>query len=51
MSDFATTDFFRDEDLLREPYPYFDFLRGQCPVYREGQHGVEIGRASCRERV
>jgi cytochrome P450 len=40
MSDFATADFFRDEILLREPYPYFDFLRGQCPVYREGQHGV-----------
>jgi cytochrome P450 len=40
MTDYATADFFRDENLLRNPYPYFDFLRRQCPVYRESQHGV-----------
>lgn len=40
MRDHAKADFFRDEDLLRNPYPYFDFLRGQCPVHRESQHGV-----------
>ena len=40
MSDYKTIDFFRDEDLLENPYPYFDFLRSQCPVYREGQHDV-----------
>jgi cytochrome P450 len=40
MVDYSTTDFFRDEDLLTNPYPYFDFLRGQCPVHQETQHGV-----------
>jgi cytochrome P450 len=40
MTDYATADFFRDEELLRNPYPYFDFLRGQCPVSRESRHGV-----------
>jgi len=40
VTDYAAADFFRDESLLRDPYPYFDFLRGQCPVYRESQHGV-----------
>jgi cytochrome P450 family 150 subfamily A5 len=33
MTDYATADFFRDEDLLRNPYPCFDYLRGQCPVH------------------
>lgn len=40
MTDYTSTDFFRDQDLLEDPYPYFDFLRGQCPVYRESQHNV-----------
>jgi cytochrome P450 len=40
MPDYSTTDFFRDEELLENPYPYFDFLRSQCPVYRESQHDV-----------
>ena len=39
-TDYTTADFFRDEDLLRNPYPYFDYLRGQCPVHRESRHGV-----------
>jgi len=33
-------DFFRSDELLADPYPYFDWLRGQCPVQREPQHGV-----------
>ena len=44
MSD-ATTgydaiDFFRDNTFVADPYPYFDWLRGQCPVHREAQHDV-----------
>jgi cytochrome P450 len=39
-ADYAQADFFRDEDLLRDPYPYFDYLRNRCPVHRESQHGV-----------
>ena len=40
MSEFDTIDFFRDETLVGDPYPYFDFLREQGPVRRESQHGV-----------
>ena len=40
MSDFDTIDFFRDQSLVADPYPYFDHLRSQCPVRRESQHGV-----------
>jgi cytochrome P450 len=32
MSDWETIDFFNDESLVEDPYPYFDDLRSQCPV-------------------
>lgn len=32
--------FFTDADLIVDPYPYFDVLRNQCPVYREPHHDV-----------
>ena len=32
MTDFETVDFFTDETLVPDPYPYFDFLRSSCPV-------------------
>jgi cytochrome P450 len=32
LSDWTTTDFFNDESLVENPYPYFDNLRAQCPV-------------------
>ena len=32
MSDWTTIDFFSDESLVEDPYPYFDKLRSQCPV-------------------
>lgn len=32
--------FFQDPSLVRDPYPYFDRLRSQCPVLREPHHGV-----------
>ncbi|MGW4911166.1 cytochrome P450 [Streptomyces sp. NPDC004270] len=40
MNDFEAIDFFRDERLVADPYPYFDALRGQCPVHRETHHDV-----------
>jgi cytochrome P450 len=40
MTDHSETDFFLGEELVADPYPYFDFLRSQCPVHRESQHGV-----------
>lgn len=33
------TDYFSDPALIDEPAPYFNELRGQCPVLREPYHG------------
>ena len=33
-------DFFTDESLLDDPYPYYESLRAKCPVHREPHHGV-----------
>ena len=38
--DFAAIDFFRGNELVDDPYQYFDWLRSQCPVHRETQQGV-----------
>jgi cytochrome P450 len=40
VSDVEAMDFFRDEGLLEDPYPYFDALRQRCPVTREPHHDV-----------
>jgi cytochrome P450 len=32
VTDFETVDFFTDESLVPNPYPYFDYLRSKCPV-------------------
>jgi cytochrome P450 family 150 subfamily A5 len=40
VNDVTAMDFFRDEQLIDNPYPYFDALRQQCPVTRESHHGV-----------
>jgi cytochrome P450 family 150 subfamily A5 len=40
VTDIDALDFFRDESLLPDPYPYFEELRGRCPVRREPHHGV-----------
>ena len=39
-SGFDDIDFFRGNELVVDPYPYFDHLRAQCPVLREPHHGV-----------
>src|SRR5271165_7222455 len=39
-ADFEQVDFFRQDELVADPYPYFDHLRQQCPVQREAHHGV-----------
>src|SRR3954467_6309993 len=38
--DFDEIDFFRDTAFIADPYPYFEFLRAQCPVVREPHHDV-----------
>jgi cytochrome P450 len=40
VNDFEAIDFFRGDELVADPYPYFEALREQCPVQREPHHGV-----------
>ena len=40
VTDFDAIDFFRDDAFVADPYPYFEHLRGQCPVQREPHHDV-----------
>jgi cytochrome P450 len=40
VNDVEAIDFFRDETMLVNPYPYFEALRAQCPVRREPHHDV-----------
>lgn len=40
MKDLEAADFFRDEEAVADPYPYFESLLGQCPVQREKHHDV-----------
>jgi cytochrome P450 len=40
VSDYDSVNFFRDQALVADPYPYFDHLRSQCPVWREPHHDV-----------
>jgi cytochrome P450 len=38
--DYDAIDFFRGNELVADPYPYFDWLRAECPVRREPHQGV-----------
>jgi cytochrome P450 len=40
VTDIDAFDFFQGNDLLVDPYPYFEALRGECPVRREPHHDV-----------
>jgi cytochrome P450 family 150 subfamily A5 len=40
MKDIASMDFFRDDTLVNDPYPYLEALRNMCPVRREPHHNV-----------
>src|SRR6476660_1014015 len=40
MGDWETIDFFTDESLVEDPYPYFEHLRARCPVQPLPHHGV-----------
>ena len=40
MTDWMAIDFFSDESLVADPYPYFEHLRSECPVLALPQHGV-----------
>ena len=40
MTDFDTVDYFTDQSLIPDPYPYLEYLRGKCPVTHLPHHGV-----------
>src|SRR3984957_114414 len=40
MTNYESVDFFTDESLLEDPYPYFEHLRSQCPVVATPHYGV-----------
>jgi cytochrome P450 family 150 subfamily A5 len=40
MTDYDAIDFFRGEEFVADPYPYYDFMRSRCPVRREQHHDV-----------
>ena len=40
MSAIESKDFFRDDELVDDPYPYLTTLRSKCPVRREPHHDV-----------
>src|SRR4051812_24104172 len=40
VTNFDELDFFRDNAFIPDPYPYFEFLRSECPVRSEPHHDV-----------
>jgi cytochrome P450 len=40
MSEFEGVNFFTDRAIQDDPYPYFDWVRGQSPVWREPNYGM-----------
>jgi cytochrome P450 len=40
IDEILSIDFFTDESLLEDPYPYFEQLRAACPVLPMSHHGV-----------
>ena len=40
LSDWTTIDYFTDQSLVEDPYPYWDELRSECPVLALDHLGV-----------
>jgi len=40
MTDFAEVKFFTNREVQDDPYPYFDWVREQGPVWQESRYGV-----------
>jgi cytochrome P450 len=51
MTDFSHVNFFTDRAVQDDPYPYFDWVREQGPVWQEPKYGVFMvtGHAEARE--
>jgi len=39
-TDMESRDYFNDQALFVDPYPYYDHIRAKCPVQREPFHDV-----------
>ncbi|HVW80277.1 MAG TPA: cytochrome P450 [Mycobacteriales bacterium] len=50
-TDFSTVNFFKDAAIQADPYPYFDWVREQSPVWQEPGYGVYMitGHAEAKE--
>jgi cytochrome P450 len=42
VTDLTSRDFFRDDQLVDDPYPYFEALRAKCPILREDHYDVAM---------
>jgi cytochrome P450 len=40
MKDFSEVNFFTDPEMAADPYPYYEYLRAQCPVVQVPSSGV-----------
>jgi cytochrome P450 family 150 subfamily A5 len=40
MTEFKDVNFFADRDVQDDPYPYFDWVRSQSPVWQEPRYGT-----------
>lgn len=40
MTDLASVDYFADPAVAQDPYEYYEYLRGNGPVFAEPHHGV-----------
>lgn len=51
MTDFASVNFFKDSAIQADPYPYFDWVRDQGPVWQEPSYGAYMitGHAEAKE--
>ena len=42
MSEFEDVNFFTDREVQDDPYPYFDWVRAQSPVWQEPNYGMYV---------
>ena len=51
MTDFGQVNFFTDRAVQDDPYPYFDWVREQGPVWQESRYGVYMvtGHAEAKD--
>jgi len=40
VSEYDAANFFSDQRLIADPYPYYEYWRGQCPVAHVPSSGV-----------